>query len=123
MNRDINIETPVPPTKIIIATNNMDAIQRIFQGSPGKAQSCLITFCKHILNILDQHKNMQFAITWCPGHFDIEGNEWADHLAKSGSCSQHKKPDYKSTSYIGSPHKCEIGEEWTHRWTNQLSTL
>jgi len=32
-------------------------------------------------------------------------------------------PDYKSLSYIGSLHKREIGEEWTHRWTNQPSTL
>src|SRR5258705_10280126 len=35
----------------------------------------------------------------------------------------HKDTDYKSLSYISSLHKCKIGEEWTHRWTNQLSTL
>ena len=71
----INSETSTPPSKIIIATNNMGALQWIFQGSPGKAQGSLITFSKHVLNILDQHKNTQFALTWCPGHFDIEGNE------------------------------------------------
>src|SRR5258705_9615773 len=35
----------------------------------------------------------------------------------------HKNSDYKSLLYISSLHKHEIGEEWTHRWTNQLSTL
>ena len=35
----------------------------------------------------------------------------------------HLNTDYKSLSYIGSLHKREIGKEWTHRWTNQPSTL
>ena len=60
---------------------------------------------------------------WCPGHFDIEGNERADKLAKSGSYLIPKKPNYKSLSYIGSLHKCEIGEEWLHRWTNSHTSL
>ena len=37
-------ETAIPPSKIIIATDNMGALQCIFQGSPGKAQSCSTTF-------------------------------------------------------------------------------
>ncbi len=118
----INSETSTLPLKIIITTDNTGALQWIFRGSPGKAQGSSIAFCKHVLDILDQHENTQFALT-CPGHFDIEGNKQADHLAKSSSWSQHKKSDYKSLSYIGSLHKCEIGEEWTHRWTNQPSTL
>src|SRR5258708_67804 len=71
----INSETSTPPSKIIIATNNMGTLQWIFRGSPGKAQGSSITFHKHILNILDQHENTQFALTCCPGHFNIEGNE------------------------------------------------
>src|SRR5260370_33307015 len=27
-----------------------------------------------ILNLLDQHKDLQIALTWCLGHFDIERN-------------------------------------------------
>ncbi len=119
----VHSNSPAPPSKIIIATDNTAALQRIFQGSPGKAQSCSTTFRKHILNILNTHEDTQFALTWCPGHFDIEGNERADHLAKSGSRMYHKNSDYKSLSYISSLHKREIGEEWTHRWTNQPSTL
>src|SRR5260221_7690388 len=103
----IHNETHAPPSKIIIATNNTGALQCIFQGSPGKAQSCSTTFRKLILDILDKHKNIQFALTWCPGHFDIEGNKQADHLAKSGSCMHHLNTDYKSLSYIESLHKCE----------------
>ena len=97
----------------------MGALQRMFQGSLGKVQTSSITFRNHIL---DQRESLQFAFTWCPGHFDIEGNEEAD-LAKSGPHITHKKPGYKSLSYVGSLHKCEIGEEWRHRWTNQNSTL
>ena len=119
----VDSATSTPPSKIIIATNNTGALQRIFKGSPGKAQGNSITFHEHILAILDQHENMQLALTWCPGHFDIEGNERADYLAKSGSRSHQKIPDYKSLSYIGSLNKHEIGEEWVHRWANHPSTL
>src|SRR5258708_16033257 len=59
----VNIKMTTPPTKIFITTDNIGSIPWIFQGSPGKAQSSLITFHKHILDILDQHENMQFAIT------------------------------------------------------------
>src|SRR5258708_14693330 len=119
----VHSKTDAAPSKIIIATDNMGALQHIFQGSPGKAQSCSTTFQSHILDILDKHKNIQFALTWCPGHFDFEGNERADSLAKSGSRMYHRNTDYKSLSYISSIHKRNICEEWTHRWTNQPSTL
>ena len=61
-----------PPSKIIISTDNTGAIQQIFQGSPGIDQMSSLTFCKHILDLLDQYKNICFTFTWCPGHFDIE---------------------------------------------------
>src|SRR6266436_1435519 len=76
---DIVNSAETPPTKIILSTDNTGALQRIFQGSPGKAQKCSDTFRKHIIDILDQHTNIQLAFTWCPGHFDIEGNErWSN---------------------------------------------
>src|SRR5258708_3503100 len=90
---------------------------------PWQSPKLLTTFWSHILDILDKHENIQFALTWCPGHFDIEGNEQADSLAKSSSRMYHRNTDYKSLSYISSLHKCEIGKEWTHRWTNQPPTL
>ena len=93
----------------------MGALQWIFQGSPGNAQKCSDTFHKNIINILDQHTNVQFTFTWSPGHFDIKGNERVDQLAKSGSWLTHKLPAYKSLSYVGSLQKQEIGEEWRHR--------
>ena len=85
MIHEIVNSAETPPMKIILSTDNMGALQWIFQGNPGKAQKCSDTFHKHIIDILDQHKNLQFVFTWCPGHFDIKGNERADHLAKSGS--------------------------------------
>ena len=111
------------PSRIIISSDNTGALQQIFQGSPGKAQASSTAFRSNILNLLDQHANLCIALTWCPGHFDIEGNERADELAKSGSHLIPKHPNYKLISYIGSLHKCEIGEEWIHRWTNSHTTL
>ena len=112
-----------PPSRIIISSDNMGTIQWIFQGSPGKAQSSLLTFCKHILELLDKHVDLHIALMWCPGHFDIEGNERADKLAKSGSHLIPKHPNYKSLLYLGSRNKHNIGKEWLHRWTNSHMTL
>ena len=123
MIHEIVNSAETPPMKIKLSTDNMGALQWIFQGNPGKAQKCSDTFCKHIINILDQHTNIQLVFTWCPGHFDIKGNKRVDQLAKSGSQLTHKIPTYKSLSYVGSLQKCEIGEEWRHRWSNHDSTL
>ena len=112
-----------PPSKIIISTNNTGAIQRIFQGSPGKDQMSSLMFRKNILDLLDRYEHIQFAFTWCPGHFDIEGNETADQLAKSGSRMTQNNIVHKSLSYLGGLHKQEIGKEWQHRWTNHHTTL
>ena len=71
-----------PPTNIIIASDNTGAIQRIFKGSPGIAQASSLKFRKCILEALDYNQDLKIAIMWCPGHFDIEGNERADTLAK-----------------------------------------
>jgi len=118
-----NNADPAVPSRIVISSDNMGALHWIFQGSPGKAQEYSLTFHRNILNLLDQHINLHIALTWCPGHFNIKGNERADELAKSGSFLIPKKPNYKSLSYVGSLHKCEIGEEWLHRWTNSHTSL
>ena len=89
------------PSRIVISTDNMGAIQQIFQGSPGKAQTSSMNFHRHILDLLDKHKELRIALMWCPGHFDLEGNERANELAKSGSHLTPKYPNYKSLSYLG----------------------
>ena len=114
---------PTAPSRVVISSNNTGALYRIFNGSPGKAQASSLTFHNNILNLLDQNENLHITLTWCPGHLDIEGNKRADELAKSGSFLIPKNPIYKSLSYIGSLHKCEISEEWLHRWTNSYTTL
>src|SRR5260370_13847922 len=93
------------PSKIVISTDNMGAIQQIFQGRPGKAQTSSMNFRRHILALLDKHKELHIALTWCPGHFDLEGKERANELAKSASHLTPKHPNYKSLSYLGSLHK------------------
>ena len=74
-----------------------------------------------------QHTRQTCKCTLCPymvpRTFDIDGNEKADKLAKSGSYLTPMKPNYKSLSYLGSLHKHKIGEEWRHRWANNYTTL
>src|SRR5258708_2792532 len=58
MIHNLIINDNSPPSKIIISTNNTGAIHQIFQGNPGIDQTSLLTFCKHILDLLDCYKNI-----------------------------------------------------------------
>ena len=111
-----------PPKNIVIASDNTGAIHRIFKGSPGIAQASSLKFRKQILKALDFNKDLHIAITWCPGHFDVEGNERADNLAKCGAHTCPINLSYRSLS-IGSVQKCKIREEWRCRWTISQSSL
>jgi len=71
----LNNDDHATPSRIIISSDNTGTLQHIFQGSPGKAQMSSITFRWIILNLLDHNENLHITLTWCPGHFDIEGNE------------------------------------------------
>ncbi len=63
-----NNEETDTPSKIIISADNTGAIQRIFQGSPGKAQASSLAFRRNIIDLLDHYDNIRIALTWCPGH-------------------------------------------------------
>ena len=110
------------PMNIIIALDNTGATQCIFKGSPGIAQASSLKFRKCILRALDYNQDLKIAITWCPGHFNIEGNKRADTLAKCGAYNRPTNPSYRSISFIGSEHKHGTEEEWKQRWTNMRSS-
>ncbi len=73
------------PHKIVSYADNTGAINRIFKGSPGKAQAHSRGFRREVCDILNMNKEAIVAISWCPGHQGILGNKEADKLAKSGS--------------------------------------
>ena len=103
---------------IHIFTDNTGAIQRIFKGTPGKAQSCSLRFRQNILEILDRLPNISITVEWVLGHCKIQGNEIADRLAKRGSRLQPPDPDWSSYAYIGAAWKRALGNMWKDRWTS-----
>jgi ribonuclease HI len=82
-------------------TDNTGTIQRIFKGTPGKAQSHSRHFRQNILEILDRHPNISITVEWVPSHCKIQGNEIADCLAKRGSRLQPPDPNWSSYTYVG----------------------
>ena len=98
--------------------DNTGAIQRIFKGTPGKAQECSIRFRQDILTILDQFPNTNITVEWVPGHHNVQGNEIADRLAKSGSQLQTPRPAWSSYAYIKAAWKRALVDMWRDRWTS-----
>ena len=99
-------------------TDNTGAIQRIFKGTPGKAQSCSLRFRQNILQILDHLPDISITVEWVPGHCKIQGNEIADRLAKRGSRLQPPNPGRTSYAYVGATWKRALGDMWRDRWAS-----
>ena len=100
-----NVPTGNKLCKIVFYADNTGAIQRIFEGSTGKAQAHSQGFRQEIFNILNADKEARVAISWCPGHQGITGNEEADKLAKLGSKLPSVRPNFKTQAYITALHK------------------
>src|SRR5258708_23373087 len=106
------------PERIIFYADNTAAITKIFEGAHGKAQQHSKGFRRAIGSILCNNTETKIAISWCPGHSGIIGNEEADKLAKSASLQNPTNPNYKTQAYVGALHKRELLEEWRFRWMN-----
>ena len=70
------------PRNIIFYANNSAAIRKIFKGSQGKAQVHSSSFRRAVEEIMKELPESRIAISWCPGHCSIPGNETADETAK-----------------------------------------
>ncbi len=113
--------TEPKPKKIIFYADDSAAITKIFEGAHGKAQQHSKGFRRAIGSILSNNTEMKIAISWCPGHSGIIGNEEADKLAKSALLPTPLNPNYKTQAYVGALHKRELLEEWRFRWMNTLN--
>jgi ribonuclease HI len=107
---------PLPIKQIYYFTDNTGAIQRIFKGTPGKAQSSSIRFHRAMLRTLDANPALSIAVEWTPGHQGIDGNEMADSLAKEGSISEPPDPGWQSISFIGASNRRLLRENWINVW-------
>ncbi len=70
----------VNPKLITFNADNVAAINKISSGTPGKAQGRSMAFRETITQILDEQEDNKVAISWCPDHKGIPGNERADYL-------------------------------------------
>src|SRR5258708_369921 len=86
-----------------------------------KAQEQSLAFRKTIGQILDEHNDIKMAISWCPSHMGIPGNERADYLAKNGAKKCPITPLLKTIAHIARQHRAELRELWTFRWMNTPS--
>jgi hypothetical protein len=56
-------------------------------------------------------------LSWVPGHREIQGNEYADRLAKAG-LKRKAKDALTSLSYLKSKAREEILSSWKQSWKN-----
>jgi len=114
----LDTQPELKPKRVIFYANNTTAITKIFEGAHRKAQQHSKGFRKAIGSILCNNTKTKIAISWCPGHSGIIGNEAVDKLAKSALLKTPMNPNYKTQAYVGTLHKRELLEEWRFRWMN-----
>jgi len=111
-------QTETKSERIIFYADNLAAITKIFEGAHGKVQQHSKAFRRAIGMILCTNTETKIAISWCPGHSSIIGNEEADKLAKSALLLNPMNPNYRTQAFVGTLHKRELLEEWRFRWMN-----
>ena len=89
---------------IFILSDSQAALQAL--ACP-KVKQVLIGNCINNLNTLSQ--NNQVTLMWVPGHSDIEGNEEADTLAKTGA---HKEWELPEPAIPVSYRRCRLAVRW-----------
>ncbi|KAK8096411.1 uncharacterized protein PG998_014279 [Apiospora kogelbergensis] len=80
-----------PNSAITICADNTAAIWSVQKDAPTTSQWVFIK----IHELMDWHN---ISIKWSPGHKEIQGNEMADELAKSGALHGPKDPDSRPTA-------------------------
>lgn len=72
-------------THITIFSDSAASIKAITDPQPSSAQYYMLSFHNYIRPLLTNNANLSIAVSWCPSHCDILGNERADELAKEAT--------------------------------------
>ncbi|KAF8880970.1 hypothetical protein BD779DRAFT_1675634 [Infundibulicybe gibba] len=72
-------------TRVRMGVDNQAAITSTASIKPKPAHYLWDMLDKRLNLVMNRHPNAKLAICWMPGHEGIDGNEWADEVAKEAS--------------------------------------
>ncbi|KAF8870223.1 hypothetical protein BD779DRAFT_1395768, partial [Infundibulicybe gibba] len=72
-------------TRVRMGVDNQAAITSTASIKPKPAHYLWDMLDKRLNLVMNRHPNAKLAIRWTPGHEGIDGNEWADEVAKEAS--------------------------------------
>ena len=101
------------PEKVVILTDSLSAIQSLESGKSHSRPDILDQILDLIHCIIEADTNL--LIDWCPSHCNIEGNERADHAAKS-ALTNGTALNYLPTPQEVYPVINRIKAEWANDW-------
>ncbi|CAK5283362.1 unnamed protein product [Mycena citricolor] len=100
--------------------NNTSALATIFDPKPQARQLYAHQFHKAICGFLKGDPQRTVEIAWSPGHCNIEGNERADKLAKSGT--KLAAPTLTTRAFTLRQSKERIQHAWRWEWKRKLKS-
>ncbi|QQP36290.1 Putative LOC101744750, partial [Caligus rogercresseyi] len=103
-----------PSGDVKILSDSQSAIAAILNPL---TTSSVVKECKETLLKAKSQKNIQ--LSYCKGHNDLIGNEFADFLAKSGTTSQNRKCVGISQSFIKKSLYDAFYKAWCRRYFNE----
>ena len=105
--------------KIWIFADNQAAVNRIsnLKPAPGQDTALEIASISKQLHQLDSSLHIQ----WVPGHFDVEGNEQADQLAKEATQITTTQHTTSTISFLKRVCREAMKREWKTVWESKTT--
>jgi len=94
------------------------AVRAIADPKASAAQFFTLSFHKHVRKNLETHPGLSIAVSWCPSHCDIPGNERADLLAKEATSLNCQIPFGTTWSNAKRRTKAATKKIWVREWRN-----
>ena len=97
-----------------IIIDNQAAITGAFDTGLHSNQNISLRICALARGWLERSEDHHIRIAWCPSHVGIEGNERADHLAKTQESDIDIRPDVLREQYVKT-EKERMNKWWQRR--------